>query len=157
MRAWRSPSEPAPPSILTPAGIGYGPRSDSSAYSKRTALIAWPLPTTVIGIPIGPPSQRPAPKSACIVFVAPIALTVAAEPAATGSRSMRRFQALSLGNTGHDFAVGSGDPHELVAAAAAAIAVTRTNARTDASVLTLILSATPGRTSSLEPGRRRPR
>ena len=84
-------------------------------------LFGWPLPTTVIGIPIGPPSQSPEPKSACIVFVGPIAATVAADPAATGSASTRRFQALSAGNTGHDFAVGSGDPHEPVAATAAAI------------------------------------
>jgi hypothetical protein len=49
--------------------------------------------------------------------------------------------------------VGSGDPHELVAATAAAIATTRTNVRT---ILILILSAAAGCASSLEPGRRRP-
>jgi hypothetical protein len=51
---------------------------------------------------------------------------VAADPAATGNLSTRRFQALSIGNTEHDFAVGSGDPHELAAATAATTVATRT-------------------------------
>ena len=64
MIACRSPVEERPPSILTPRGIGYGPRSDSSAYSEETRVLRCFLPTTVIGIPIGAPSQRPEPKSA---------------------------------------------------------------------------------------------
>ncbi len=64
MIACRSPSALRPPSIRTPRGIGYGPRSDSSAYWNRTRHFRWLRPTTVIGIPIGPPSHVPEPKSA---------------------------------------------------------------------------------------------
>ena len=100
MSACRSPSDAAPPSIFTLDGIGYGPRSDSSAYSNATRLLACVFPTTVIGIPIGPPSQRPEPKSGCSVFVGPIEAIVASEPAATGSVSTRRFHGLSAGKIG---------------------------------------------------------
>ena len=140
----------APPSIRTPAGIGYGPRSDSSAYSKRTALFGWLLPTTVIGIPIGPPSQRPEPKSACIVFVGPIAATVAADPAATGSASTRRFHGLSAGKTGHDFARrGAATPRRPSQPTAA------TTIAAASAILIVTLSAPARRRSTLESGRRR--
>ena len=49
---WRSP----PPSIFGLAGIGYGPLSDSSAYSKETRLRFWERETTWNGMPIGRPS-----------------------------------------------------------------------------------------------------
>src|ERR687893_3112982 len=51
-------------------------------------------------MPIGAPSQRPEPKSACIVSLAPIERTIASERGCTGSRSTRRFQWLSAGKTG---------------------------------------------------------
>ena len=85
MIACRSPSEERPPSIFTLRGIGYGPRSDSPAYSKETRFFACRLPTTVIGIPIGAPSQSPEPKSACTLPPAPIERTISSEFAATGS------------------------------------------------------------------------
>ena len=75
---------------------------------ERTLLRGWAAPTAVIGIPIGPPSQNPEPKSACMVFAGPIVATVAAEPAATGSASTRRFQGLLAGKTLHAFAPGIG-------------------------------------------------
>ena len=125
--------------MRTPGGIGYGPRSDSSAYSNVTVLLRCALPTTVIGMPIGPPSQRPEPKSACIVFVAPIAATVAPDPAATGRVSTRRFHALSAGKRGHAFAGGSGDPQAAVAAIVATTAATR------AMILTVKVSASGDR------------
>src|SRR5262245_47287122 len=106
MIAWRSPSEERPPSILTLRGIGYGPRSDSSAYSKETRLFFCFLPTTVIGIPIGPPSQSPEPKSACTLPFAPIERTISFEFAATGSVSTRWFQGLDFGKTGQRGADG---------------------------------------------------
>ena len=50
---WRSP----PPSIFGLAGIGYGPLSDSSAYSNDDAACASAfLATTWNGMPIGRPS-----------------------------------------------------------------------------------------------------
>jgi len=52
------------------------------------------------GMPIGPPSHKPAPKSACIPVVAPMLVTYACELASTGRLSTRRFQMLSPGNTG---------------------------------------------------------
>src|SRR5690242_18267430 len=108
MIAWRSPSDAGPPSIFTPAGTGYGPGSDSSAYSKETPLFGTPLPTTVIGIPIGPPSHVPEPKSGWRVFTGPIEAIRVSEPAATGSASTRRFHALSAGKTGQPASVGPG-------------------------------------------------
>ena len=105
--ACRSPSDARPPSIATFFGIGYGPLSDSSAYSKETRDFACPLPTTVTGIPIGPPSQRPEPKSACMWSSTPIAATTRSEFGATGSLSTRWFQGLEAGKTGHAGAPGS--------------------------------------------------
>ena len=71
--ACRSPSDWRPPSIATFFGIGYGPLSDSEAYWNATRDFACVPRTTVIGIPIGPPSQSPEPKSACMWSSAPIA------------------------------------------------------------------------------------
>ena len=59
-------------------------------------------------MPIGPPSHRPDPKSACMWASAPMLLTIAAEPASTGSRSTRAFHWLVRGNTGQLLAPGSG-------------------------------------------------
>ena len=81
-----------PPSIRTFAGIGYGPRSLSSAYSKPTRERGVARLTTVTGIPIGLPSQSPEPKSAWTWSSSPIERTIASESAATGSRSTRWFQ-----------------------------------------------------------------
>src|SRR6476619_1758298 len=106
MIAWRSPDEERPPSILTLRGIGYGPRSDSSAYSKETRVFFCFLPTTVIGIPIGAPSQSPEPKSAWTLPFAPIERTISSELAATGSVSTRWFHAFDFGKTGHRGADG---------------------------------------------------
>src|SRR4026207_1665764 len=100
MIAWRSPLEARPPSIFTLRGIGYGPWSDSSAYSNETRLFFCFLPTTVIGIPIGAPSQSPEPKSAGPLPFAPIERTISSEFAATGSVSTRWFHGLDLGKTG---------------------------------------------------------
>src|SRR6266540_2601212 len=86
--------------------IGYGPRSDSSAYSKETRDLAWRRPTTVIGIPIGAPSQRPEPKSACRPVPAPIEEMISAELPATGSVSTRWFQGFVFGKTGQRGAAG---------------------------------------------------
>src|SRR6185503_20112259 len=100
MIACRSPVEERPPSILTLRGSGYGPRSDSSAYSNDTRVFFWRLPTTVIGIPIGALSQSPDPKSACTLPFAPIERTISSELAATGSESTRWFHAFDFGKTG---------------------------------------------------------
>ncbi len=104
--AWRSPSAFGPPSIFTPRGIGYGPLSDSDAYSKLTRERGVLRPTTVIGIPIGPPSQSPEPKSAWTWSPTPIERTIASEPAATGSLSTRWFHAFVAGKTWHFGAAG---------------------------------------------------
>ena len=58
------------------------------------------LPTTVIGIPIGAPSQSPEPKSACTLPFAPIERTISSELPATGSESTRWFQGFDFGKTG---------------------------------------------------------
>ena len=55
----------------------------------------------MIGIPIGPPSQSPEPKSACTWSPTPIERTIASESAATGSLSTRLFQRFEAGKTGH--------------------------------------------------------
>ena len=64
------------------------------------------LPTTVIGIPIGAPSQSPEPKSAWTLPFAPIERTISSEFAATGSVSTRWFHGLDFGNTGQRGADG---------------------------------------------------
>src|SRR5436190_7945751 len=99
MIACLSPVEERPPSILTVRGIGYGPRSDSSAYSKETSVLRCLRPTTVIGIPIGAPSQSPEPKSACTLSLAPIERTISSEFAAAGRESTRWFHGFDFGKT----------------------------------------------------------
>ena len=64
------------------------------------------LPTTVIGIPIGAPSQRPEPKSAWTLPLAPIERTISSELAATGSVSTLWFHGLDFGKTGQRGAAG---------------------------------------------------
>src|SRR3954447_6243299 len=107
MIACRSPVEERPPSIFTLRGIGYRPRSDSSAYSRETRDFVCFRPTTVIGIPIGAPSQSPEPKSAWTLPFAPIERTTSSELAATGNVSTRWFQAFDFGKTGQRGADGS--------------------------------------------------
>src|SRR5947209_4696670 len=58
------------------------------------------------GIPIGPPSQVPEPKSAWRPVSRPIERISVAEFAATGSLSTRRFQGLERGKTGQRGALG---------------------------------------------------
>src|SRR5262245_10931629 len=106
MIACRSPVDERPPSIFTLRGIGYGPRSDSSAYSKETRVLRCFLPTTVTGIPIGAPSQSPEPKSAWTLPPAPIERTISSEYAATGNESTRWFHGFDFGKTGQRGAEG---------------------------------------------------
>ena len=53
------------------------------------------------GMPIGPPSQMAAPKSAWNPVLAPIVVTIDAEFESTGSVSTGVFQILLAGNTAH--------------------------------------------------------
>jgi hypothetical protein len=57
----------------------------SDPYWKLTFTPVCPAGTAVTGMPIGPPSQSPAPKSACTAFAVPMLDTYAAELAWTGS------------------------------------------------------------------------
>ena len=108
MTAWRSPSASGPPSMETSSGIGYGPASLSSSYSKSTVDSGVEESTTVIGMPIGPPSQRPEPKSAWTWRFAPMALTIRFELLRMGNLSTRLFQTLSAGKIAQSGAPGSG-------------------------------------------------
>src|SRR5437764_4206211 len=87
-------------------GIGYRTRSDSSAYWKRTLYVGVAFETTSNGIPIGPPSHVPEPKSACTGESSPIEAISCAESEATGSVSTRSFHALLAGKTGQCRAAG---------------------------------------------------
>src|SRR5579859_3961756 len=82
-------------------------RSDSLAYSKETRDRGVFRETTSNGIPIGPPSHLPDPKSAWTGESSPIAAISCAEFAATGSPSTRWFQVLLAGKMGQCGAVGS--------------------------------------------------
>ena len=73
-------------------------------------------PTTSYGIPIGPPSQRPEPKSGWIVPSRPIERTIAAESGATGSASTRWL-------VDHD-GPNSGQPAIVAAAMASGASIT---------------------------------
>ena len=86
--------------MWTPRGIGYRTRSDSSAYSKRTRARRVPRPTTSYGMPIGPPSHSPEPKSALSEPSSPIERTIALESRATGSESTRWLVDHVGGNSG---------------------------------------------------------
>src|ERR1700722_19800219 len=57
-------------------------------------------------MPIGEPSHKPDPKSGCSGEEAPMVLTQVEELGCTGSWSMRVFQILSAGRTGHFPMVG---------------------------------------------------
>src|SRR5262245_47942725 len=50
-------------------------------------------------IPMGPPSDRPEPKSGCAFFVAPMVATLRSEWASTGNLSTGLFQTLLAGKT----------------------------------------------------------
>ena len=115
-----------PPSIGASGGIGYGPRSDSSAYWKETGT-RFCLPGTVVyGIPIEAPWYRPEPKSAWTGRSAPIEAMSRAEFFATGRRSTRSFQGLLRGKTGQRAAPRNGRP--VVVAARPTRAVRKTSA-----------------------------
>src|SRR5581483_4295115 len=88
-------------------GIGYRTRFDSSAYPNETRDRDVFFETTSNGIPIGPPSHLPEPKSACTGEPRPIDLIRWAEPADTGSLSTFWFQGLFAGKTGQRRAAGS--------------------------------------------------
>jgi len=70
--------------VVVPARIG-APESLSSACSKSTDESGVVESTTVIGMPIGPPSQSPDPKSAWRRRLAPIEFTIVPESSRTGS------------------------------------------------------------------------
>src|SRR5436305_15341877 len=91
---WRSPSLLEPPSIGASGGIGYGPRSDSSAYWKETGTRFCVPGTVVYGIPIEAPWYRPEPKSAWTGRSAPIEAMSRAEFFATGRRPAGSFRGL---------------------------------------------------------------
>src|ERR1044071_8991380 len=104
--------------------------------------------TTSDGIPMGPASHFPAPKSAGTGSFRPIELISCAESADTGSLSTRWFHGLFAGKTEQCRAAGSrsawaADPVKRTAArpaASAAARVTRFMALSSAGAL-LILSA----------------
>src|SRR5262245_63301696 len=93
--------------MCTAFGIGYAMRSDSSAYPNATRERGVFLDTTSNGMPIGPPSHSPEPKSGCRPVPAPIDWIICAEFAATGSESTRWFHAFEAGKTGHVGAEGT--------------------------------------------------
>src|SRR3954468_9028030 len=92
--------------MWTRFGIGKARRSLSSAYSNDTFARGVLRVTTSNGIPIGPPSQVPEPKSACRPVSSPIERISVAEFAATGSLSTRLFQGFERGKIGQRGAVG---------------------------------------------------
>src|SRR5687767_12514177 len=104
---WRSPVLFGPPSIGASGGIGYGPGSLSSAYSKLTGTRCCDPGTTTNGIPIGPPSQVPEPKSAFRPVLDPMLLIQEAEREWTGKESTRAFQTLSAGSIGQPASAGA--------------------------------------------------
>ena len=64
----------------------------------------------MIGMPIGPPSQRPEPKSACTAQAAPIERTIVREFCRTGRLSTRLFQTFVLGRSGRSARPGAARP-----------------------------------------------
>src|SRR5581483_7972226 len=106
-------------------GIGYRTRFDSSAYPNETRDRDVFFETTSKGIPIGPPSHLPEPKSACTGVPSPIDLISCAESADTGSLSTFWFHALFAGKTGQRRAAGSRSARaeEPVSSAVASVAV----------------------------------
>ena len=61
------------------SGTAYGPGSLSSAYRKEAGYLVWVPGTVMNGMPIGPPSHRPEPKSAWNPREAPIVFTSVTE------------------------------------------------------------------------------
>ena len=105
--AWRSPLDPLPPSIGAFSGTAYGPGIALVVVGERGRILRSACPGTVMnGMPIGPPSQMPAPKSAWKPLVAPMVVTIEAEFASTGSVSTGVFQMLLAGSTGQAPIVG---------------------------------------------------
>src|SRR5947209_7978940 len=102
-----SPLDFGPPSMGTFGGSGYGPRSDSDAYWKRTGTRRVRFETTAYGIPFGAPSQT-VPKSGCTGVLVPMLAISRAEFPATGSLSTRWFHGLLGGKIGQARAPGRG-------------------------------------------------
>src|SRR5512144_2689155 len=96
-------------------------------------------------MPIGPPSHRPEPKSACSPRSRPIDEMIVSEFAATGSVSTRWFQGLDAGKTVHFGAPGSGAPVEAPASKASTAASASGTARRR----TFTGSALPSRCATL--------
>ena len=117
--------EPGPPSIGAFGGIGYGPGSLSSSYSKETGTFGWFPGTVVYGIPIGPPSQRPEPKSALSPAVAPMRGIHVPDCGCTGKLETSACQNALAGVIGQFGAPGTGLP----SAAAGISATTASNAK----------------------------
>src|SRR6185295_4624207 len=103
-------------------------RSLSSAYSKETFARGVVRVTTSNGIPIGPPSQVPEPKSAWSPVSSPIERISVAEFGASGSLSTRRFQGFERGKTEQRGALGSRSAAAEPERQATTTTVTRTRA-----------------------------
>ncbi len=65
--------------------------------------------TTLKGMPIGPPSQVPEPKSACRPVPSPIERISSRELPATGSLSTGRFHGFVFGKTGQVARAGNAE------------------------------------------------
>ena len=97
--------------------------------AKRTCDSALALPTTVIGMPIGPPSHVPGAEVGVDVQVQRRSRSRSRrEFAATGSASTRLFQTFVAGKIRQSGAPGSGEPYAGAAANARTIE-TRSSAR----------------------------
>ena len=94
-------------SAVALAGCPVFPGSFSTNQRVDTLPVA--ASSDAIVRSIGLPSQSQEPKSGWRCPSAPIALTTAADPDATGSRSMRSFHGLSAGKTGQRGAAGRGE------------------------------------------------
>src|SRR5690606_4639809 len=95
----RSPSRSGPPSIGASGGIGYGPGSLSSSYSKLTGTIGCDESTMVNGMPIGAPSHS-VPKSGCRFESRPMLSMKFSLFGCSGFSEMSVFHGLCAGNMG---------------------------------------------------------
>ena len=111
--------EAAPPSIGASGGNGYGPGSLSSSYENDTGTRGCVPGTVVYGMPIGPPSHVPEPKSAFSPAVAPMLATQPADCGWTGRADTSACQKESGGVMGHAGAPGTGLPSARAAATSA--------------------------------------
>src|SRR5262245_21843495 len=97
--AWRSPAASRTLSIGAFSGPAYGAVSLSSQYRNVAGYFVCVPGTVTNGMPIGPPSHRPAAKSAWKPRLAPIVFTIELELERIGSVSTGVFQMLLAGNT----------------------------------------------------------